>query len=88
MIIVFFFFDRYPKEITEAKCICGRCLDFLDGKQTLNRCQPVYYTARVLRRIRCNTINVFEYETVLEPIRAGCMCTSVSLSVSGRGARA
>ena len=62
---------RYPKELTEARCKCDRCI----GVDGLSHCEPVYYNVRVLRLSRqCDDAGYYKWQPGWVKISVGCTC--------------
>lgn len=95
--------NRIPAILFEKKCSCEKCAlqprrtKGVKGKNavagshsdatSILGCVPVYYYAKVLRRVNCSD-NVFIYRPVLEPLVFACKCDQQSrLTTATRGDR-
>ncbi|CAC5382008.1 unnamed protein product [Mytilus coruscus] len=80
--------SRVPNTIFQAKCRCTKCIvrkrdEALSLLMKNYTCCPVYYYERVLRKVGCDSNNVFIYKKVLEPIQVSCTCSPKGLCHKG-----
>jgi len=69
--------DRFPRRISEARCICRRC----QLKESTHQCRPIYYPMIVLQKTdRCNERNVTIYKPARHLVAVGCTCVNASQS--------
>jgi len=69
--------DRFPRRISEARCICRRC----QLKGSTHQCRPIYHQMIVLQKTdECDERNVAIYKPARHHIAVGCTCVDASQS--------
>ena len=71
-------YDRFPRAIAEARCICRRCQ--MSG--STYQCLPIYHPMIVLRKTnRCDENNFAVYRPARHLVAVGCSCADTSQSL-------
>jgi len=70
-------YDRFPRSIAEARCICRRCQ--IEG--STHQCRPIYHPMIILKKTHeCDERNYAIYNPEEHLIAVGCTCVDASES--------